>query len=283
MLSSAMCRVARNQHALVIVLYGECNVDSISYWLKLQANGFRIVIVDNSKSERSSLFCNFSSYVHHANLSGLSGALNLAVDHILSGPHITQYITFLDQDSRISVDSLVKLNSHIHVQSSEGPILIGPSIWDKYRQAPHPDTYLPRKNLRFPALIISGSTFALRHWSSLGPLPAELRVDYIDIAWCSKIIARGHMTVKCGESRLDQVFGAKHPNYFCHCIGMQIYSPYRHYISIRDLKRFSQISEVSWSIRLAEVLKMLIKPILWILFEPKRAQNIHSVIRAIRT
>jgi hypothetical protein len=67
----------------------------------------------------------------------------------------------------------------------------------------------------------------------------------------------------------------------CRSLGLQLYSPVRHYFAVRNLRWLLLQGYVPCDLRIKEFLKMLLKPWLWILFEPNRRANIVAVVRAL--
>ena len=63
---------------------------------------------------------------------------------------------------------------------------------------------------------------------------------------------------------------------------MELYSPTRHYYSLRNLRLLLRCSDVPRDLKVKEVLKMTIKPWLWLLFEPNRVDNIKAIYNALR-
>jgi rhamnosyltransferase len=73
----------------------------------------------------------------------------------------------------------------------------------------------------------------------------------------------------------------EHPSRLCRAIGLQLYSPSRHFYSIRNLRWLCLQPYIPKGLKLKETLKMLIKPWLWILFEPDRLANIKAIVAGL--
>jgi len=78
-----------------------------------------------------------------------------------------------------------------------------------------------------------------------------------------------------------QAFGEKHPNWLCHQLGMQLYSPERHYHAVRNLLWLVRQPSTPLIISVKETIKMLLKAPLWVLCEPQRAKNIQAIKGAL--
>lgn len=126
-----------------------------------------------------------------------------------------------------------------------------------------------------------GLTFRLSQWHHLRYLPPTLEVDFLDLTWCSIMLRKGAIIHTSKNAILYQRFGQIHPSPLCNMIGMQYYSPLRHYYSIKNLKNLWFIQEVSLLIKIDQTLRMIIKPFLWILFEPEKKRICKSILAAL--
>ena len=63
---------------------------------------------------------------------------------------------------------------------------------------------------------------------------------------------------------------------------MELYSPSRHYYQLRNLRWLLHQAEVPLDLRWKELIKMLLKPWLWLLCEPRRRENLKSILAALR-
>ncbi len=64
-------------------------------------------------------------------------------------------------------------------------------------------------------------------------------------------------------------------------LGMELYSPIRHFYAIRNLRWLCLQPFVPLDLKIKELVKMAIKPWLWILFEPQRLANLRAVLGAL--
>lgn len=55
----------------------------------------------------------------------------------------------------------------------------------------------------------------------------------------------------------------------------------RHYYSIRNLRFLLLNQDVPLDLRFKELLKMLFKPWLWLMFEPQKKKNLHAILMAL--
>jgi rhamnosyltransferase len=130
-------------------------------------------------------------------------------------------------------------------------------------------------------LISSGTTFRSSDWSQLGLMHEDLFIDFVDHAWCFRAQARGFQLLQHPLVTLRQQFGAEHPNGFCRRFGMQLYSPERHFYGLRNLRWLCLQSYIPLDLKLKELLKMLVKPWLWLAFEPRRPENFRAIVAGL--
>jgi rhamnosyltransferase len=279
-------------HAVVIPLYGELPSDHLPWTESLLREGFKVVFVDNNPAtawhpcEGLPVVSDFSrdgvATIGNRNAGGVAGGFNRGVEFAIQ--HGAHWITLLDQDSRIKPGLLSRLREPWQ-EMNQARILVGPQIWDGRRGVGVESE--PSQTVHGYAitrlLISSGTTFRSADWNQLGSMNEWLTIDYVDHAWCFQAQARmGFLLLQHPEVKLVQQFGALHPNRFCRWLGMELYSPMRHFYQLRNLRWLIRQSFVPIDLRCKELVKMLIKPWLWILFEPKKRQNLSSILQALQ-
>jgi len=276
-----MLLLGRQSHAVVIPLFGALSADFACYLRTLVDQSFLVVLVDNNYQRFPShlnqvMGCEF---VVNGNRGGIAGGLNRGIEFALQSG--VSWITLLDQDSRIPVEQICRLLEPFEVYP-ERRLVVGPSIWDQQRQIRH-GRWLPSFNAfqQTRLLISSGTTFQAKDWHQLGSLHDELHIDFVDHAWCFRAQARGFKLLQHSEVVLKQQFGAVHPNRFCRWLGMQLYSPDRHFYGLRNLRWLLLQPYVPLDLKLKELLKMLFKPWLWLLLEPNRGANLKAIARGL--
>lgn len=268
------------KHVIVIPIYGDVLESAKIYWSSLRNAGFDLFLVDNNESLDMTIGYLSNYYTLNANQQGIAGAINSAVS-ILSETCNYDIVTLLDQDSLISIESLRLIGSELIRLGSKNINIIGPIVWDIERMKVHKNILIQGLPSPVYSLILSGLTFRLSQWHHLRYLPPTLEVDFLDLAWCSIMLRKGFLIHTSKSAILYQRFGQIHPNPLCKMIGMQYYSPSRHYYSIKNLKNLWFIQEVSLLIKIDQTLRMLIKPLLWILFEPEKKRNCKSILAAL--
>ena len=73
------------------------------------------------------------------------------------------------------------------------------------------------------------------------------------------------------------VLGVMADGQMAHQLGLQLYSPYRRAVAIRNLRWLLHQPYVPLDLRLKELIKMLLKPWLWLLLEPNPRRTCWSI------
>ena len=276
-------------HGVVIPLYGVCPPDLGEQVSSYAKAGLVVVLVQNNSDDNTSLPSMLRVlvdsepgviYVHNSNLGGIAGGFNRGIERIIAEG--VQWVTLLDQDSRLASSALIRLREPWADYSGQ-QIMVGPVIWDGRRHQIHGRRRQSSKKgyLQTRLLISSGTTFSAGDWPFLGPMMEWLVVDFVDHLWIFQSQARGFSLLQHPDVVLVQSFGQRHPHPLCHLLGMELYSPMRHYYSIRNLRFLLLNQDVPLDLRFKELLKMLFKPWLWLIFEPQKKKNLHAILMAL--
>ena len=272
-----MLRPEYHSHAVVIPLYGELTPDLVDYLLELENHDFLTVLVDNNLENTGAPAKRLKpiQVVVNRNRGGVAGGFNRGIDWAQRAG--ASWITLLDQDSRIPIDQICRLKEPWEAYPQRR-MVVGPSIWDAQRQVHHGRRQRSQQVFQQIRLLISsGTTFRSSDWHDLGVLHEGLCIDFVDHAWCFRAQVRGFEFVQHAEIMLKQQFGALHPNGLCRWMGLQLYSPKRHFYGLRNLRWLCLQPYVPLDLRFKELLKMLVKPWLWLLFEPQRLENFNAI------
>jgi len=276
------------KHAVVIPLYGDLPRDLEDWAHALHQAGLQVVLAQNNSSDGSALPVSLQQpqewlrIISNHNVGGVAGGFNRGVEAAIAAG--ADWITLLDQDSRLPAADLQRLREPWqHLDSS--PLLVGPLIWDGRREQLH--AMASATNLQgyllTRLLISSGTTFRSADWPKLGSMFEWLVVDFVDHSWCFRAQARqGFRLLQHPEVQLVQRFGRTHPNRLCRWLGMELYTPSRHYCQLRNLRWLLLQAEVPLDLRCKELLKMLLKPLLWLCCEPRRRENLAAILAALR-
>lgn len=276
-----MSESERSVHAVVMPLFGGVSDDLNGYLKDLSDIGLLIVLVDNNLHSLMPPVNppQHSRLVVNCNHGGIAGGLNRGIEYALAAG--STWITLLDQDSRIEAEQIVLLSRALDAYPGQ-QLVVGPSIWDEQRQERHGRWRGSMDGLDATRLLISsGTTFRSSDWTQLGSMHEGLFIDFVDHAWCFRAQARGFQLLQHPLVTLRQRFGAEHPNGSCRRLGMQLYSPERHFYGLRNLRWLCLQPYIPLDLKIKEVLKMLVKPWFWLVFEPRRSENLKAIIAGL--
>jgi rhamnosyltransferase len=279
-----------SRQAVVIPLYGDTPLDLPERVISYAKTGLLVVLVQNNPDASSTLPSVLEALlsddpgvtiVLNRNRGGVAGGFNRGIETAISAG--IEWITLLDQDSRLSakdVEQLIEPWQSI----SRGRLLVGPMIWDGRRGKHHGRRHIhPQEGyVQTRLLISSGTTFKVSDWPLLGPMDEWLMVDFVDHLWGFRAQERGFLLLHHPQVILHQEFGQRHPHPLCHLLGMELYSPMRHFYSLRNLRWLMRVHYVPLDLKIKEVLKMMVKPWLWLLCEPRKAENLRAIIQGLR-
>lgn len=253
--------------AVVVALYGP-SPDGL--WMRLRAYGeagLQVVAVNNNAAGAAPPLEPLQLiWLNNSNSGGLAGGLNRGVAEALRLGCST--ITLLDQDSELDAEAVLTLQRQVRGRDDQ---VVGPAIWDLER------THWHTRELRPRMLISSGTSFSTTAWQQVGPYHDWMEIDFIDHEWCSRARQRGLALRVLPEVRLAQQFGQRHPNPLAHRLGLQLYSPYRRAIALRNLRWLVWQGYIPLDIRLKETVKMLLKPWCWLALESDRLGTLRSL------
>jgi rhamnosyltransferase len=276
-------------HVLIIPLFGTCPGGLAQRLHAFLQTGLGVVLIQNDPrldvpSWPESLDgLKTDPRIHclvNRNRGGVAGGFNRGIAWAVDAG--ATWITLLDQDSDLRAEDLLRLREPWQVCRDQR-LMVGPVIWDGRRQQRHGrrPVEVMEGFWRTRLLISSGTTFRAVDWQQIGPMNEWLVVDFVDHAWSFQAQERGFLLVQHPDVQLLQCFGKLHPNGLCRAFGMELYSPMRHYYSLRNLRWLLRQESVPLDLRLKELVKMLFKPWLWLFFEPKRSENLVSISRAL--
>lgn len=274
----------REKHAIVIPLFGEAPKNLLKKIRSFGDEGLIVVVVDNREESTNAnkntglAIHAFAKVVENRNSGLIAGGLNRGINYAIQLD--ADIITILDQDSELQGSQVRVLGDSLTI--SDSSILVGPKVIDARRKSSNIKEALSPYKLRPTRMLISsGTTFRSRDWPALGLLNEDMGIDYVDHHWCFRAGARGFRCFTNETVILKQTFGERHPNWLCHQLGMQLYSPERHYRAVRNLLWLVQQPSTPRILSIKEISKMVLKAPLWLLCEPQRARNIKAIKAAL--
>ena len=253
---------------VVIVFYNPSEED-ISH-ARLISERYNGIVVDNSDSPscNEGMLSGLKYKANNKNL-GIAEAQNIGISEALRHED-TQYIVFLDQDSRLDIDYPEKIVEEFEsIQKTHNQLaLLGPTIINKdtneaYSSVFHPDSGEERFSKR-REIISSGSCMSREAIEKVGVNDARLFIDYVDFDWCWRANAAGF---ECGVTRALSINhkvgrGELHLGK----INVTISAPFRYYYQYRNyqwLRRRSYVpGQWKWRMGIKQALRLCYFPFL---------------------
>lgn len=266
------------RHAIIVPVFGE-SVENISKRLRgLESRDISIVYVDNNQDSSMQLYEDGfnQTVIPNRNVGLVAGGFNRGIDFAVGAG--AEIITLIDQDTEITRDDIERLGEAL--VEIGGRCIIGPEVadaWKKNQQKASLQEVSPER-----ILISAGTTFWSRYWEELGRMNENMGIDFVDHVWCSDARAKGFKLYKIRKVVIRQKFGERHMSAVCRILGMQFYRPKRHYYSLRSIGFLVRNENVPLRLKLGEVIRMTIKPWLWLVFEPRRKENAMMVVRGLK-
>lgn len=238
---------------------------------QMLAGMYNGVIVDNSDSPscEESMFTRFQYVANRRNL-GIAEAQNIGIRKALENSN-TQFVVFIDQDSRLDPDYPEKIVGEFEAVSltHEKLALIGPTIINKdtneaYQSVFHPDNGGNNRFTRRREIISSGSCMSRKAIEAIGMNDSRLFIDYVDFDWCWRANAANY---ECGTTNALTIShkvgrGELHLGK----INVIISAPFRYYYQYRNyqwLRRRAYVpTDWKWRMGIKQALRMCYFPFL---------------------
>ena len=172
-----------------------------------------IVIVDNGSDAELAMLREVGSdprvtlLLNGENL-GVARALNIGIQHALDRGFA--FALLFDQDSRVDAD-LVETLLAIHDSFPPGRLgLVGSGFRTRDGAAPGGNAEQPATPPWIDAeyVITSGSLLPLAAYAAIGPFREEFFIDYVDLDYCKRAVARGFQVIQSRRALMTHLIGA---------------------------------------------------------------------------
>jgi rhamnosyltransferase len=223
--------------ALVIVLF--CPTDNDIHHIQHVSQQYPGVIVDNSEERHfESQQVNLMNYIFLGQNKGIAHAQNVGIQHILQ--HIpSDYIVFMDQDSRWEDDYVQKITSEYGSLLEKGIRLsaLGPMVYrretgEEYKSIIHKKTFLNDDFILRKHIISSGCCIRRELFQEAGTFEDMLFIDFVDDEWCWRANAKGYVCGITPHVRISHSIGRKEIHIGKYVI--IISAPFRYYYQYRN-------------------------------------------------
>lgn len=255
------------------------------------ASLLRCVVVDNSDSDtRPSDLIASVAYLPQGKNTGVAAALNRGIEWLRSENFAAAML--FDQDSCPSEELVNGLAFTLFelVSAGEAIAAVGPAYWDDRFNGVTPfvrfsDWRMERVDpsghqvLDVDFLITSGTCINIRCWEVVGPMEEALFIDYVDLEWCVRAKRRGLRLVGVPWLHLSHSLGGEPIRIFGRCYPS--HSPFRHYFMFRNAILLIRRSEMPWSWRLTELLRLPVRFVIYSTVMTPRLAHAKASVRGI--
>lgn len=229
---------------VIVILYNP-NKTQIEVFERLN-KGVDVIAVDNSDG-RKHVKCKF--YLPMMKNLGIANAQNCGLEIAFSKNY--KYVLFLDQDSKMELESIYLLKKDYQFLASTCPNVaaIGPTVIDEKTNLEYKSESTNSCYSEVSSIISSGMFVELDKMKIIGPMEGELFIDYVDCEWCWRALSKGYSIFMTRKVILHHSVGSEYFKLlgipFC------ISSPIRYYYQYRNLLRMCKRSYVptSWKVK----------------------------------
>lgn len=257
---------------------------------KIAAQVFRVVVVDNGTSGRSSLNLEMAlairggiTCIRNRENVGVAAALNQGVRAALKGGESVSWIATFDQDSLPAPDMVERMKrawkSHPDPERlmAAGPRIV--FVGSTLRPSPAADPSWTDATY----VITSGSLFSTRAFEVAGYFNEGLFIDYVDVEYCLRLRTLGYQVIEVHSAEILHQMGRLEENVL---VGTTVHPthhpPLRRYYQFRNaLLLHRQYRETQRPWRRGNRLILLKMLTLIVLYEKRRLQSLLQAMRGI--
>jgi len=223
---------------------------------------------------------------------GLGAALNRGC--ALAARLGCHHVLLMDQDSVLASGMVATLGRALEIQQQIGPVAaVGPQFIDDRSGAPAPFVRFgfpinhklrggPGQTVSCDFLITSGSLIPLRALDLIGAMDEQLFIDNIDMEWCFRAKATGHVLLGVCDAQMRHSIGEALLASRVKRDGVVVHKPFRLYFIMRNrvlLYRRRQTPRV-WIAQ--DIPRLVLKFIGNGLFLPERRERMRFMLRGLR-
>lgn len=203
-----------------------------------------------------------------------------------------RYLLLLDQDSRLSNESIAELISAVKRLAEQGRRVaaVGPTLVDSRNGFVFPFVRVgfvrmrrfwpqPRESTACDMLISSGCLLDLHAVDDIGEMDAAFFIDYVDVEWCARARSRGFELYGLADAKMEHTIGRG-----CMRImgrGIPVPMPYRHYYLTRNAVLLGRKPYLSWRWRLHLIYRVTAQLVLFTLLAAPRTERFAWMMRGI--
>lgn len=290
----------RVNNVLLIVVSYNPDMEELKHLLGLLSSQGDLCLVDNGSENSSSIKENFLHLLSYSfflpeNI-GLAAALNKGIELAIESNF--EVVVLFDQDSVPKNDFVLNLHEKYQEISASNPgccAVLGPRLVD-----PDSGALTPFKEFTWPLfksdrrfehfsgvfqsdfVITSGSYIPLEVLKSVGLMKEEYFIDNVDLEWCFRAKSLGFSVLGCDDAVLYHAIGEVQDNTLSKILGIKKHKPYRSYYTTKNRLDLYKKSYVPTAWKFRDFVRFLLKTLMLIVFDSKRAQYFRYITLAIK-
>lgn len=187
----------KDKVAVVIVLYNP-KTEDIDNVVRIARENEGVVVDNSNEPFEDCKAIGRMLYICNKSNLGIAEAQNIALRKLLQENY--DYVVFLDQDSRVTVDYPLQIAKEFSRIDQGKLAILGPQVvnsmtGDQYISVIHKYETLDNGFSLRKHIISSGSCISVKALKKVGLMWGELFIDYVDFEWCWRAAAKGY---ECG-------------------------------------------------------------------------------------
>lgn len=242
----------------------------------------KLYVVDNSEHKNDLLIKDLKEnkkikYIDNGGNKGIAHALNVGADEAIKDGY--DLLLTMDQDSKASEDMITLMLECINNLNKIEIGIISPFHASKFHATSQESGCVEKK-----MVMTSGNLLSLNAYKKTGPFLEELFLDYVDNEYCLRLQKNGYVVVQASEAILHHNLGelSMHTllgkNIYCYN-----YPPIRYYYRTRNVIATNRAYEYIDYLYFKELLKDIIKIMLYEKNKMKKFQHIYfGIVDAIK-
>jgi len=270
-----------NTIAAVVVLYNsEISVfGNVSSYI---SHIDRLYAVDNSEHKNNMLIQELKKhtkikYIDNGGNKGIAHALNVGAREAMRDGY--DFLLTMDQDSKASENMLSVMLQCFEEANSSDIGIVSPFHASKFHKVSQESGCIEKK-----IVMTSGNLLSLEAYKKNGPFLEELFLDYVDNEYCLRLQKFGYKVVQASEAVLFHNLGELSMH---NLLGKKVYCynypPIRYYYRTRNVIRINKSYSYIDYLYYKELLKDIIKILLYEKNKIKKFQHIYfGIVDAIK-
>ena len=264
----------------IIVTY-QTKINEFTNILKMHRDNFKqIIIVNNSPEISLELFQSSQvTIINNPDNIGLASALNVGI--LEAKKQGAVMVALFDQDTLFFDNFMQNMLKNINnYQTNKRPALFSPVFFNHVTNdygsiinfkpfrliRSKPDK---QKTFTHPQYVItSGSFIPISVFDDVGLMREELFIDFVDIEWCLRALAKGYEIVSFPKVEIAHYLGDSSVSFMG--TSYPIHSPLRMYYYFRNAMYLYRLSEIDWNWRIVDAARNLLRFLFYMLFVKNR-------------